>query len=59
MDFIFVKCGNYSYLEGIIPGLVEVAGHLDKDSIDDHPDCSLHTEYGYGARKFTSSLIEH
>ncbi len=59
MDFIFVKYGNNSYPEGIVPGLVEVAGHLDKDSIEDHPDYSLHTEYSYGARKFASSLIEH
>ena len=57
MNFFFVQYGGYSYPDGIEPSLVEVAGHLDKEIIDNYPDYSLHTEYSYGKRNLKSSLI--
>lgn len=57
MDFIFVQYGGNEYPEGIKPMLVEVAGHLDKESIEDQPNYSLHTEYSYGKRQLSSDFI--
>lgn len=57
MNFRFVQYGGISYPDGIEPELVEVAGHLDKDRIDNYPDYSLHTEYSYGKRSFGSRLV--
>ena len=58
MRFIFVKYHKKKYPEDITPDLVEVAGHFDKDKIDDVENYSLHTEYIYGKRKFSSELIK-
>ena len=58
MNFRFVQYGGNSYQEGITPELVEVAGHLDKDKIEDVQSYSLHTEYSYGKRKFSSDFIK-
>ena len=57
MNFCFVQYGGNSYPEGIKPALIEVAGHLDKEKISNYPDYSLHTEYSYGKRNLSSSLI--
>ena len=37
----------------------EIAGHLDKECIEDAANYSLHTEYSYGKRKFDSILISY
>ena len=57
MNFRFVQYGGNTYPDGIVPELVEIAGHLDKDYIEDFPKYSLHTEYSYGKRNFSSALI--
>ncbi len=48
MVFRFVQYGNTEYPKEITPELIELAGHLDKDRIEDVPKYSLHTEYSYG-----------
>lgn len=58
LNFRFVQYGGNSYPDGITPELVEVAGHLDKERIEDIPAYSLHTEYSYGKRKLTSTLLD-
>ena len=58
MRFKFVQYRKYSYPNGIEPALVEVAGHIDKKSIKVNMAYSLHTEYSYGKRKFSSPLLE-
>ena len=58
MCFIYVKYHKKKYPEDITPDLVEVAGHFDKDKIDEAENYSLHTEYSYGKRKFSSELIK-
>ena len=58
MDFIFVQYGRNKYPEEITPGLIEVAGHLDKEKIKDCPNYSLHTEYSYGKRNYTSEMLK-
>ena len=57
MEFIFVQYGNNAYPDGIVPELVEIAGHMDKEKIENAPSYSLHTEYSYGKRNLSSSLI--
>lgn len=57
MKFRFVEYGGNAYPAGIVPELVEIAGHLDKDRIEDVPRYSLHTEYSYGKRNFSSALV--
>jgi hypothetical protein len=58
LNFRFVQYGGNAYPDGIVPELVEVAGHLDKDRIEDLPNYSLHTEYSYGKRKLSSDFIK-
>lgn len=58
MNFRFVQYGGFTYPNGIVPELVEIAGHLDKEKIEDFPQYSLHTEYSYGKRKLSSTLIK-
>lgn len=57
MKFTYVQYGGHPYPDGIIPDLVEVAGHFDKEAIPDIPNYSLHTEYSYGKRKFDTDLM--
>ena len=57
MNFRFVQYGSTPYPVEITAKLVEVAGHLDKDKIEDLPNYSLHTEYSYGKRNLSSSLV--
>lgn len=45
MNFKSVQYGGNTYPDGIKPELVEIAGHLDKDYIEDYLEYSLHTEY--------------
>lgn len=59
MNFRFVQYRKYSYPDGNEPELVEVAGHLDKESIKVNTAYSLHTEYSYGKRKLSSSLLDN
>ncbi len=57
MNFKFVKYGSNEYPDDIKPELVEIAGHLDKQTIERVLAYSLHTEYSYGRRKFDSPMI--
>jgi len=45
------------YPPGIYPKIRELAGHFDITSISPDGPYSLHSEYSYGPRKLTSSLI--
>lgn len=54
-----VKYRIFTYPAGITPKLQEVAGHLDKTSIDPSlPRFSLHTEYSFGRRNLNSALVQ-
>ena len=55
--FILIEYNGVPYPNGYEASISEVAGHLDKESIDVAGAYSLHTEYSYGKRKFDSSLI--
>ncbi len=57
MNFRFVQYGSTRYPSEIVPEMVEVAGHLDKEKIEDLPSYSLHTEYSYRKRKLSSNLV--
>ncbi|MGZ8874451.1 MAG: hypothetical protein ACXW1E_06990 [Halobacteriota archaeon] len=46
-------------LPGISCSIEEVAGHMDKTSIDVSRPYSLHTEYSYGKRKLNSPILQH
>ena len=56
-NFIFVEYNGVPYPEGYPAEIHEVAGHLDKDVIENKEAYSLHTEYSYGKRKFDTELI--
>jgi len=58
LNFKFVQYGGNAYPDDIVPVLVEVAGHLDKDNIENYPDYSLHTEYSYGKRNLSSDMLQ-
>ena len=58
MNFRFVQYGGNAYPDGIVPELVEIAGHLDKECIESFPNYSLHTEYSYGKRNCSSEIIK-
>lgn len=53
-----VKYHKKNYPPHIHPIIEEVAGHFDVSSIKISGDFSLHTEYSYGKRKFTSETIQ-
>jgi hypothetical protein len=57
--FIPVKYRGKAYPAGISCPIKEVAGHLDKTSIDASGAYSLHTEYSYGRRKLNSSIMHN
>jgi len=46
------------YPGGIEPAVFEIAGHLDKESIDPPGAYSLHTEYSYAKRKLCSKILD-
>jgi hypothetical protein len=52
-----IKYGKRAYPEDIKPQMQEIAGHFDIASIKTNMPFSLHTEYSYGKRKFTSDLL--
>lgn len=56
-SFIFVEYNGVPYPVGFPTQIHEVAGHLDKESIEDVGAYSLHTEYSYGKRKFDTARI--
>ena len=56
-SFIFVEYNGVPYPMGFPAQIHEVAGHLDKESIEDVGAYSLHTEYSYGKRKFDTARI--
>jgi len=56
-SFIFIEYNGVPYPEGYSAQIHEVAGHLDKDTIEAAERYSLHTEYSYGKRKFDTERI--
>ncbi|HUU39765.1 MAG TPA: hypothetical protein VMW42_02375 [Desulfatiglandales bacterium] len=57
MNFIPIKYGKRNYPDGIKVSIQEIAGHFDVKSIKPYMDYSLHTEYAYGGRKFSNSVV--
>jgi hypothetical protein len=55
--FEMVKYHKQEYPSDITLRTEEVAAHFDISKINSILNCSLHTEYSYGKRKFDSSLI--
>lgn len=55
--FTLIEYNSVPYPEGYTADIHEVAGHLDKDSIEVIGLYSLHTEYSYGKRKLDSAFI--
>ena len=49
-----IQYGNRKYPFGIQPEIQEIAGHFDVVDIHPRMSYSLHTEYSYGPRTFTS-----
>lgn len=56
-SFIFIEYNGVQYPEGYPAHIHEVAGHLDKGTIETAERYSLHTEYSYGKRKFDTERI--
>lgn len=56
-QLIPVKYGKKEYPGGITPSIEELACHFDVCSLNPSMDYSLHTEYSYGPRKFSSDLV--
>jgi len=57
--FIPVSYGGKAYPASISCSIKEVAGHMDKISIDVSGPYSLHTEYSYGKRNLNSPILLH
>ena len=55
--FELIEYNGVPYPEGYVSKIKEVAGHLDKEDIEQVDCYSLHTEYSYGKRKFDSSIL--
>ena len=56
-SFVFIEYNGVPYPEGYSAEIREVAGHLDKNAIEDVEKYSLHTEYSYGKRKFDTPRL--
>ena len=56
-SFIFIEYNGVQYPEGYSAQIHEVAGHLDKETVEAAEAYSLHTEYSYGKRKFDTERI--
>ena len=56
-SFVFIEYNGVQYPEGYSAQIHEVAGHLDKATIETTEAYSLHTEYSYGKRKFDTERI--
>ena len=54
-----IKYHNKNYPGHIKPQITEIAGHFDISSIPKVTSFSLHTEYSYGKRKFSSMHINN
>ena len=48
---------NIKYPDHIKANICEVAGNLDRDTIEVNTPYSLHTEYSYGERLFSSTIF--
>ena len=57
--FAFVEYNGFAFPVDYKANLCEVAAHFDKDTINPSGPYSLHTEYSYGKRNFSSSLISN
>lgn len=57
--FIPVKYGRCTYPNHIMPQLVETAGHFDSKLVQTEQPFSLHTEYSFTRRKFSSPAVEN
>ncbi len=55
--FQMVKYHNQEYPNNIPLNIQEVACHFDIETLDVSMDYSLHTEYSYGIRKFSSFIL--
>ena len=53
-----VQYHRMEYPAQIIPSISEAAGHFDIKSLRCHGNYSLHTEYSYGSRKFSSPAVQ-
>lgn len=56
--FELIEYNGIPYPEGYISKIKEVAGHLDKEKIENEESYSLHTEYSYGKRKLDSTVLQ-
>ena len=56
--FELIEYNGIPYPEGYVSKIKEVAGHLDKEEIEQSECYSLHTEYSYGKRKLDSHILE-
>lgn len=54
-----ITYNNYPYPQGITSSIKEVAGHFDKTKLSLSPNqaYSLHTEYSFGERHFSSEIF--
>ena len=55
--FELIEYNGIPYPEGYTSKIKEIAGHLDKETIEQAERYSLHTEYSYGKRKFDSPIL--
>jgi hypothetical protein len=59
MSFLIpVQYHKRKYPKGFSPKIKEVPANFDIEQMDTSFPCSLHTEYSWGARKFTSPIIK-
>lgn len=56
--FIPAKYGRCTYPAGITPRLTEIAGNFDAKPIRPSTPFSLHTEYSFSRRKFSSPAVQ-
>ena len=55
--FELIEYNGIPYPEGYVSKIKEVAGHFDKEDIEQEDYYSLHTEYSYGKRKLDSEIL--
>lgn len=55
--FEMVKYGRWVYPEDVPTRVIEIAGHFDKSNIYPQQAYSLHTEYSFGSREFSSRCL--
>jgi hypothetical protein len=59
VSLIPVQYNKRKYPHGITPRILEVPGHFDAFPIANQMAYSLHTEYSYGARQFSSPSLDN